>query len=482
MRRRLWNAYQWGCRLANPEEIVSAARAAGVVGARSGIPTHIKLEARAETIIANACAGEPLVVRDQYLLARHAAEVVDGLALAVAATGAQRGILALINNDLDIDAAVRAAVEGRPRVDIFSAPNFYPVGDEFTLTYEATGRVPGAGGAASVGVLLFSIETLYDLARAMRGIPVTHRTVSITGCVRDPKVMRLPLGSSIGDAVEQAGGAEGRFRVLLGGPVTGSLVEDLSQPITKLTEGLVVLPEKHIQVQKRVRSLATMLLRARSACFQCRDCTDHCTRHLMGRGIEPHNIMRAICYSLDNLNDSITSAVDCGECGVCDSFVCRMGISPRLVCKQIKSHLRMMGWQPPEDDRPPRISPDHGRGRIEFGALCRRLGITEYIENTAWHTIIHADAQEATFAHLHVPLLQHSGTPAQAVVAENENVRPGQLIGEIPDGAQCARVHAPAAGVVKAIGRSVSIVNTRPAPGDSANRDMDDTDIVQSVP
>jgi Na+-translocating ferredoxin:NAD+ oxidoreductase RnfC subunit len=54
-------------------------------------------------------------------------------------------------------------------------------------------------------------------------------------------------------------------------------------------------------------------------------------------------------------------------------------------------------------------------------------------------------------ARLVVPLKQHAGAPAQAVVQPGRKVREGDLLGEIPEKQLGARVHAGAAGVVVAV-------------------------------
>jgi Na+-translocating ferredoxin:NAD+ oxidoreductase RnfC subunit len=452
---------QRGCCLADRDEIIAAARAGGVVGARDGMPTHIRLERSAEIVIANGCECERLVFSDEYLMVHHAREVLDGLELAMAATGAKRGIIACVEADPELDEAVRVAPEGRSGIEVFHAPAFYPAGEEITLTYEATGRVPAVGAAAeSVGVSVLDVETLYNLSLAVSGKPVTHRTVTVVGEVAEPAVTRLPLGAAIADAIGCAGGATvSAPAVVMGGPVCGALAEDLSQPITKATAALLVLPEHHVQVQKRVRSLAAMLLRARSACFQCHECTDHCTRYLMGQKIEPHKVMRAICYSLDNLNSSITSAVDCSECGVCDSFVCKMGISPRVICGQIRSHLAAMGWRRDPATLPTEVREEYAAGHITIDALVSRLGVEKYAQAVDRRRILHAEPQAdgPPLEAVTVPLLQHTGQPAMPIVSEGDTVEAGQLIGEIPEGRIAARVHASAAGTVTAVGHDIEI-------------------------
>ena len=75
--------------------IVAKVRAAGVVGAGgAGFPTHVKLNSKVDTVIANGAECEPLLKADRYLMTRHAPQVVAGLRLVMQATGAPRGIIA----------------------------------------------------------------------------------------------------------------------------------------------------------------------------------------------------------------------------------------------------------------------------------------------------------------------------------------------------------------------------------------------------
>ena len=433
-----------------------------MVGANDGVPTHVKLECPAEIVIANGCDCEPLVCNSSHLLVQHAAEIVGGLQLAMQATGATRGIVAFISTSLVLEAAVCAAA-AQPGIEVFHAPAFYPVSDDAILTYEATGRLaPSFGSPASVGVQILDAETLYNLHAAMRGLPVTQRTVTVAGDVLRPQVLRLPLGASAADAIGRAGGSTiERFRVLMGGPVSGYLADDVCEPITKKTSAVLVLPTHHIQVQKRTRSLSMMLLRARTACFHCQECTDSCPRYLAGQQIEPHKIMRAISFSMDSLNTSITSAVNCNECGVCDSYVCKLGISPRVICHEVKGHLAAMGWQRTAGpDTPSAVKDSYAARHVRLDSLTVRLGVTKYVQGIDPAHLLESavEAGPAPVEHLAVPMLQHVGAAAVPTVGVGEVVQVGQLIGEIPEGKLGARVHAGLRGTVGSVcERSVEI-------------------------
>ena len=59
-------------------------RQAGVVGAGGGgFPTHVKLNAKAETVIANGAECEPLLHKDAVTMEESAAELVRGIQLAM---------------------------------------------------------------------------------------------------------------------------------------------------------------------------------------------------------------------------------------------------------------------------------------------------------------------------------------------------------------------------------------------------------------
>lgn len=84
-------------------EIRERVRAAGVVGAGgAGFPTHIKLQARVDTVLVNAAECEPMLKVDQQLMAQQADRLIRGLGYAMTATGAREGIIAL-NGDCGIN-------------------------------------------------------------------------------------------------------------------------------------------------------------------------------------------------------------------------------------------------------------------------------------------------------------------------------------------------------------------------------------------
>ena len=60
--------------------------------------------------------------------------------------------------------------------------------------------------------------------------------------------MDVPVGTSVGDMIERAGGIDGVYgEIIMGGPFTGEAVEK-DAPVTKTTGGIIVtidLPDLH---------------------------------------------------------------------------------------------------------------------------------------------------------------------------------------------------------------------------------------------
>ena len=67
---------------------------AGVVGAGGGgFPAHVKLAAKADTVIANGAECEPLLHKDAAVMEHFSAQIVKGMLLSMDAVGAKTGIV-----------------------------------------------------------------------------------------------------------------------------------------------------------------------------------------------------------------------------------------------------------------------------------------------------------------------------------------------------------------------------------------------------
>jgi Na+-translocating ferredoxin:NAD+ oxidoreductase RnfC subunit len=443
------------------QNLVDVVRAAGVVGAGgAGFPTHVKLAATVDTVISNGAECDPLLQCDQRLMESRAAEMVRGVLLAMEATGAARGILALKDEYgaaiKALQRAIRAAGEGS-KLSLLLMESRYPAGDEFVLVYEATGRlVPETGLPLHVGCLVQNVQTLFNIARAEAGAAVTHRLLTVAGAVARPVTLWVPMGTAIRDVLAWAGGVQpprwsertpGDYAVVVGGPMMGRVADDLDEPVTKMTSGLLVLPRDNAVVRYMTRPRGSWVRRGMSTCDQCRDCTDLCPRYLLGHELEPHEVMRAINYGLERPADKVTAAVLCCECRLCEAYACPLELSPMAYYVSIKQELRTQGWVnevhkrtdlDPHPMREFRLVPTH--------RLVARLGLAEWE-----HQACPLDETGYRPERVSIPLRQHIGAPAKPVVSVGAEVAAGDLIAEIPPEALGANVHASIAGRVARI-------------------------------
>ncbi|MBC7250219.1 MAG: SLBB domain-containing protein [Anaerolineae bacterium] len=434
--------------------IAEKVKVAGVVGAGgAGFPTHVKIAARVDTVIANGAECEPLLHCDQHLMATYPDEVVAGLRLVMQASGARQGFIALKRKYRTATAALQATLkrQGADNIHFYHLENYYPAGDEFVLVYDVTGRmVPETGLPLHVGCIVQNVGTLVNIARAQQDKPVTHRLLTVTGEVSQPKTLQVPIGTPIGQVIQWAGGAtfeDFTSSIVLGGPMMGRLARSLDEPVTKTTSGIIVLPPDNATVRALSRPLGSWVKRGRSTCDQCRDCTDLCPRYLLGHDLEPHKIMRTINYGLTALPFNVTAAVLCCECRLCEAYACPLELSPCAYYKEVKKQLAAQGWRNDIHKRTD-LTPHPFREfrRVPTQRLTARLGLTKYAG-------FECPLDPGTYQpqRVVIPLRQHIGASARAVVRAGDRVSVGDLIGEIPEGKLGARVHASISGTVQEV-------------------------------
>jgi RnfABCDGE-type electron transport complex C subunit len=437
------------------KEIVNLVRQAGVVGAGgAGFPTHVKISAKAETVIVNGAECEPLLRVDQQLMAVQAENLVKGLEAVMSATGASTGIIALKAKYKKAIEALTEVIEDKP-IKLFLLGDFFPAGDEQVLVYEVTGRVVPPGGIPlKVGCVVSNVETVINVANALDGVPVTDTWVTVTGEVPRPITLKLPVGTPVAEVLALAGVSDLQdIAVIDGGPMMGGILENFLSPITKATKGLIVLPAEHPLVINKTAAMEYIIRRAKSTCIQCAMCTDVCPRGLLGHKLQPHKIMRSLNYAQSD--ETLKMALLCCECGVCGLYGCPMMLSPRKVNAALKKELGKQGIRLDSASdtltNSPVVSHVRDYRKVPVKRLVSRLGLSPYDRP--------APLSEDTYRskNVYIPLRQHIGAPCIPVVEASQRVEKGTLIAAVPEGALGASIHASISGTVIRIGDHIEI-------------------------
>lgn len=437
-------------RPAAPDALPSLARIEehGVVGAGGGgFPTAVKLRATVPTVIVNGAECEPLLHKDKELMHHLGAPMLRGLQAVMRLVSADEGVIGIKNKYT----AVMKALEPQlpERVRLLPLGDAYPAGDEFLLVYDALGRViPPGGLPKDVGAVVVNVETLVNVGLDR---PVTQKYLTVAGAVRTPVTLRVPIGTRIGEVIEAAGGATcDAPGVLLGGVMMGRLATSLDEPVTKTLGGVVVLPGDHSLVRWYRQDRKQIERIGRSACDQCRFCTDLCPRYLLGHPIQPHRAMQSLGFS-GPASPMVAGTLYCCECNLCSLYSCPENLDPKNVCVFSKpvARERNLQWKGKASDIAPH--PLANERRAPMRRLIAKLGLSGF-ENVG-------PLEERTFAPRRVvlPLKQHAGAPAVPSVKVGARVSEGDLVAAPAANALGARLHASIAGRVMSVDGEIVI-------------------------
>ena len=427
----------------NYDELVKTIKSSGVVGAGgAGFPTYAKLDKRADTLILNCAECEPLLKLHRQLLERNAYEILSTLDLISKTVGAKQVIIGIKGSYKNALAAIESLLDSFHNISVCRLPEVYPAGDEVVLIYEATGRVVEPGALPiTVGVTVFNVETIYNVYHALEGENVTHKFVTIAGEVRKPMTLRVPIGTTVGELIDYAGGSElDNYEIVLGGPMMGFLGNRFDV-VKKTTNAILVLPEDHYIVKKKQAKQSIDINRAMAACCQCTYCTDLCPRNLLGHPIDPARFMRNASHTMEK--EPYLDAAFCSGCGLCEMYSCGQGLSPRALLDAQKADNRKNGLKP-EKKEGSGVPEKRRYRRVPMKRLAARIGVDKYNKTAP---MLDDEINPKTVT---IMLSQHIGAPAKAVVFPKTEVKCGQLIAAAVDGL-CVNIHASIDGVVTVV-------------------------------
>jgi Na+-translocating ferredoxin:NAD+ oxidoreductase RnfC subunit len=426
---------------------------AGVVGAGgAGFPTHVKLAAKADTVLINAAECEPLLHKDKEVLREYADEVIAGLAAAMRLVGAQRGSIGIKAKYEDVIALLKPKLAAG--MDVVPLRDAYPAGDEMILVYDVLGRVVPPGGIPlAVGAVVMNVETAMNVALAPQQ-PVTEKFLTIAGAVVHPVTLRVPIGATLSQCVAAAGGPTIPDPVyVVGGVMMGRVEDNHDALVDKTTGGVIVLPEEHNVVRRWRRSWKHIADVGRSACDQCSFCTELCPRWLLGHPIEPHRAMRSLGFNLVG-EANVVGTQFCCECNLCTMYSCPEDLDPKNVCTQNKRRLaaEKRRWEgPPFVPSRPALHLENRKAPIP--RLMQKLGLTAFVNKGP----LEGELLKAN--RVGIRLKQHVGAACTPAVAKGDRVRRGQPVGVVPASngkpALGAPVHASLEGVVAEVSDGV---------------------------
>ena len=325
----------------NFDEFVAAVRNSGVVGlGGAGFPTAVKLGvkdlSKVEEVLLNGAECEPYITSDTRTMIDRTEDIKEGIALLEKYLGVKKIIIGIEQNKPEAIAKMNGIAEADNCVSVKVLPSIYPQGGEKVLIYKLTGKiVPEGKLPLDVGTIVLNVTTLATIAAYIRtGMPLVEKCITVDGsAVASPKNVIVPIGTSIRDVFEFAGGfKETPKKVMFGGLMMGIAVPNLDQPVIKNNNAVLALNEKDAKRPEE------------SPCIRCGNCVNHCPL-----GLNPMGFAKALAAKdyeeLEALKVNL-----CMECGCC-AFSCPAKRNIIARNKLAKSELRAYQMKKAEKEK-----------------------------------------------------------------------------------------------------------------------------------
>ncbi|MBE6536440.1 MAG: electron transport complex subunit RsxC [Ruminococcaceae bacterium] len=312
------------------QSLVEAIKKSGTVGlGGAGFPSYVKFNVpdgkKIDALIINGAECEPYITSDTRTMVDKSEDLYCGIASICEFLEITNVIIGIEANKTEAIASMRNLAARDERIKVAVLPSVYPQGGEKVLVYHTTGKVIPAGKLPlDVGVIVSNCTTVAAIGNYLKtGIPLVSKCVTVDGgSVTEPKNVIAPIGASVADVIDFAGGFKSEpYMVLLGGPMMGSAIESLDMPVMKNTNAILGLTAAEAKPKRE------------TACIHCGACISHCPLSLNPRGY-------MYAYKNDDVEKLEKLRVDiCMECGCC-SFICPAGKPLVEINKLSKAKLR----------------------------------------------------------------------------------------------------------------------------------------------
>ncbi|MCQ2472290.1 MAG: electron transport complex subunit RsxC [Clostridia bacterium] len=319
------------------EDFLKAVRASGLVGlGGAGFPTHVKLnvpkDKNVDTLVINAAECEPYITVDYRECMENSWDILSGIHIVKDMLGIKNVVIAVENNKPKAFEMLKKIADSDnmdgDAIKIMALESKYPQGAEKMMVQSATGRkVPPGKLPADVGCVVMNVASVAFLARYIKtGKPLVSRSLTVAGsAIKEPKNIRVPLGTNIGEIIDFCGGfCEEPAKIIAGGPMMGLSIIGTDLPVSKSNNAILALAKGDAAIRKE------------TDCIRCGRCAAACPMSLMPTLIE--RSMKA--GNVEALQKA--GIMVCMECGSC-SYSCPAKKPLVQTMKAAKAYLREAG-------------------------------------------------------------------------------------------------------------------------------------------
>ena len=292
------------------EDFIKAIRESGLVGlGGAGFPTHIKLNAPAkiDTLIINAAECEPYITVDYRECIENSWDIYSGIRTIMEFLEIPNVVIAVEDNKPEAFKILEQIVDGdssaNGAIKIMQLESRYPQGAEKMMIQSATGRqLPPGKLPSDIGCMVMNVASTAFISRYLKtGKPLVSRSLTVDGmAIKEPKNLRVPIGTSISDIIEFCGGFKDEpVKIVAGGPMMGTAITDLDHPLSKSNNALLAFSKEDAKVFQE------------TDCIRCGRCASACPISLV-----PTRIVRnAKAKDADALvKDGVMVCMECGSC------------------------------------------------------------------------------------------------------------------------------------------------------------------------
>jgi len=263
------------------------------------------------TLVVRCVFDDPWLAADYVLCEERTAAIAEGAAITARACRAKRIIYVVSHGEQELGEDLFAASKKwKIPTDLVLSSSRYPQRNRREL--ELILRNYGKREEVELGSLFIlgpaTLAAVFDAVKMKK--PILERYVAVGGtAVNQPQVMKVRIGTRIGELFAQCGGFSGTPRkIAAGSPLMGKGLADLDEPVIKTTNAVFALLKEFSQDNQ-------------GSCINCGKCRNVCPV-----GLDPEELYKRIVIESpvavpsSLLIKELKRASECHGCGCCEVF------------------------------------------------------------------------------------------------------------------------------------------------------------------